>query len=469
MRRRARDVRRAPGMRTLVDLLLRKLGYEIRRIEREPPAAAPPVALTGIDFGAALADFPASVRQVARPRASAAQLIVEGWRSIAHSYAVVNQWQLIAMAGRDDVAVRMIDIPFHRRSWKAQDGLFDPEAQAILDRIEPADPDDDADVTLRIFFPYDFEPSRSRLTAVFGTCEAQGILRRQFADFRAFDRLQRRPPPEEVRAVTPSTWSAEGFYRAGFRPEQVLVVPHGVDVATFQPRPQLRPAARKAIGAAEHEFVFLSLGAMTGNKGIDLLLRAFGQVLRRHPAALLVLKGLDSVYASKTFFAKSLERVDPAERGRVLARTRYFGGALSFREMAVLYQAADAYVSTLPRGRVQHPRSRGGRVRASRHLHGRRRDRRFRQRFIRSPDRSEETPAPRRRRPGGGAARAPARSPRRADDRGGRRCRLAGAGSGRGALPCRCRVHLGPCCRPPGPRPYWLEPAVANWRAVTLS
>jgi glycosyltransferase involved in cell wall biosynthesis len=334
-------------MRTLVALLLHRLGYEIRRIEREPPAAAPPVAPAEavLHFDTALADFPTSLRQVATPRASAAQLIVEGWRSIPHSYAVVNQWQLISMATRDDVAVRMVDIPFQRRSWKAQDGLFDPEAQAILDRVERADPEDAADVTLRIFFPYDFEPSRSRLTAVFGTCEAQGILRRQLADFRAFDRLKRRPPPQEVRAVTPSTWSAEGFYRAGFRPEQVLVVPHGVDVATFQPHPQLRPAARKAIGAAEHEFVFLSLGAMSGNKGIDLLLRAFGQVLRRHPAALLVLKGLDSVYASKTFLAKSLERVDAAERERVLARTRYFGGALSFREMAVLYQAADAYVS----------------------------------------------------------------------------------------------------------------------------
>jgi glycosyltransferase involved in cell wall biosynthesis len=334
-------------MRTLVASLLHRFGYEVRRIERELPAAAPTVAPAGavLEFGAALADFPASVRHVATPQASAAQFIVEGWRSIAHSYAVVNQWQLIAMARRGDVSVRMVDIPFHRRSWKAHDGLFDPEAQAILDRVERADSDDAADVTLRIFFPYDFEPSRSRLTAVFGTCEAQGILRRQLADFRAFDRLKRRPPPEEVRAVTPSTWSAEGYYRAGFRPGQVLVVPHGVDVATFQPRPQLRPAAREAIGAAEHEFVFLSLGAMTGNKGIDLLLRAFAEVLRRHPAALLVLKGLDSVYESKTFLAKSLDRVAPAEREQALARTRYFGRALSFREMAVLYQAADAYVS----------------------------------------------------------------------------------------------------------------------------
>jgi len=334
-------------MRSLVTSLFHRLGYEIRRIERAPLAVAPPIVPTdaALDFGAALAHFPASARQVATSLASTTQLIIEGWRSIPHSYAVVNQWQLIAMAKRDDVAARMVDIPFHRRSWKEQPGLFDPEAQAILDRVERAHPDDAADVTLRIFFPYDFEPSGSRVTAVFGTCEAQGILRRQLADFRAFDRLKRKPPPEEVRAVTPSTWSAEGFYRAGFRPEQVLVVPHGVDVATFQPRPQFRPAAREALGAAEHEFVFLSVGAMTGNKGIDLLLRAFAEVLQRHPAALLVLKGLDSVYDSKMFLAKSLGSLDASGRERVLARTRYFGGALSFREMAVLYQAADAYVS----------------------------------------------------------------------------------------------------------------------------
>jgi hypothetical protein len=45
----------------------------------------------------------------------------------------------------------------------------------------------------------------------------------------------------------------------------------------------------------------VNLGAMTGSKGIDLLLRAFAEVLRRHPAALLVLKGLDPIYESKTF------------------------------------------------------------------------------------------------------------------------------------------------------------------------
>src|SRR5260370_33841459 len=100
-------------------------------------------------------------------------LIVEGWRFVAHSYAMVNQWQLLALLRRPDIAVKVADLPFYRKRWQPQDGLFSPTDEQALRSLEIAGPEEGADVTLRISIPFDFSPSRSERTVVFGTSEAQ--------------------------------------------------------------------------------------------------------------------------------------------------------------------------------------------------------------------------------------------------------------------------------------------------------
>jgi glycosyltransferase involved in cell wall biosynthesis len=271
-------------------------------------------------------------------------LIVEGWRCLPHSYAIVNEWQLLALLRRN-VALKVVDVPFYRRSWQAQTGLFEPQAEQVLRSIERAQPGETADVTLRIFAPFTFAPSRSHVTAVFATLEQQVIQRHQFADSGEYERLRRTPPPAHVKAVTPSRWSAEGFYQAGFTAEQVLVVPHGVDVGTFHPMPEVRRHTRGKLTVSDSEFVFLSVGAMTGNKGVDLLVRAFSEICRRYPHARLVLKGMDQLYRSNALLLKSMETVSAKDRQRVADRMTYLGESLSHRAMAELYQAADVYVS----------------------------------------------------------------------------------------------------------------------------
>ena len=216
-------------------------------------------------------------------------LIVEGWRFIPHSYAIVNQWQLLALSRRS-VQLKVIDAPFFR-PWRTQSGLFDATDEHALRTLPVARLGEIADVTLRIFAPFTFSPATSRLTAVFATLEEQIIRRQQLAGAGEYQRLRRGLPAGDIKAVTPSRWSAEGFYQAGFTSEQVLIVPHGVDVATFHPMPDLRKQIRSGLGIRDSDFAFLNVGAMTGNKGIDLLLRGFAEICRRFPEARLVLKG----------------------------------------------------------------------------------------------------------------------------------------------------------------------------------
>jgi glycosyltransferase involved in cell wall biosynthesis len=272
-------------------------------------------------------------------------LIVEGWRFVPHSYAIVNQWQLLALSRRPDVRLKIVDLPLLSKRWKQETGLFEAPDEECLQKLEIATAQDRADVTLRIAFPFDFSQSRSPLTAVFGTCEHQTIRKDQLPEIEAYERLQKHPPGEDIKAITPSNWSAEGFYNAGFRPEQVIVVPHGVDVETFRPMPELRAPIREKISIPDDSFVFLSVGAMSGNKGMDLLFRAFAEVSRIYPNALLLLKGMDPLYKSRRFLHESMQLLPPADRERIEKRMIYFGNSFHLKKMAQLYQAADAYVS----------------------------------------------------------------------------------------------------------------------------
>ena len=84
---------------------------------------------------------------------------------------------------------------------------------------------------------------------------------------------------------------------------------------------------------------------MTGNKGIDVLFRAFAEVARKHPHTFLVLKGMEPLYKSKTFLLENMKVLSAEERERVEQRLIYFGNSFETKKMARLYQAADVYVA----------------------------------------------------------------------------------------------------------------------------
>jgi len=281
---------------------------------------------------------------VTEPRPST--LIVEGWRFLAHSYAVVNQWQLLALLRRRDVAVKVRDAPLHDKKWQPQHGLYDAQSEQALKSLAIAEPGERADATLRISFPFDFSPSPSRQTAVFATSENQVIRKGQMASAREFEKLQFMPPPPDLKIVTPSLWSAEGFFRAGFARNQVLVVPHGVEPSVFHPMPERREQIRRELRIPERECVFLSVGSMTENKGVDVLLKAFVRVCQTLPQARLILKGMDPLYQSKDRLLGVLQTLAPGEAQLVADRLTYFGRAFPHAQMARLYQAADVYVSS---------------------------------------------------------------------------------------------------------------------------
>lgn len=270
-------------------------------------------------------------------------ILVQGWRGISHSYAMVNQYQLREMAKQPAITLYHDDLPFFR-DWnlKTCNAGFDGESQRLLAAIPPPDgvvPD----VTFRIAFPYRFYGIPSGRLFCFGTAEKQhlppGFI------YQGPEAWQRHAV-ETVDIVTPSHWSKEGFLRYGFPEARVHVVPHGVDPALFRPMPLAeRQAQRRVLGLPEDKFIFLNLGNAAENKGLDILVRAFETVHRRHKDTILLLKDCRALYG---FDAE--EDIDHAMRKYgfdplLLKAIGVIPDNLDLERMRVLYCLADAYVS----------------------------------------------------------------------------------------------------------------------------
>lgn len=272
---------------------------------------------------------------------SSRTLLVEGWRFIPHSYAVVNQFQCLQFLEEPNLNLRHRDVPYYRPTWKPTQGLFDPPAEEKLRGIPAPVEGEKPDAVLRIAFPYDVNPSIARRTVVFGTAELHRVPANYITGGRS---LVDACNSCDALIVTPSNWSRDGFLETGVEPNRVIVVPHGIDASIFHPISASERASRRGENARDC-FIFLTLGAMTGNKRLDALLKAFAVVAQKHPNVRLLMKGLGALYPSRELLKSQTKTLSSSEINLIQPRMKYLEDTLSFQDMAKLYQLADAYVS----------------------------------------------------------------------------------------------------------------------------
>jgi glycosyltransferase involved in cell wall biosynthesis len=266
-------------------------------------------------------------------------LLVEGWRGIHQSFALVNESQLTHLAATNGLRVFHRDMPLLEPTW-AQAQV--PVEQQFGGRIRTFDASSPAtfDAVYRADFPFRLHAGPSGRVFVFGTSEMRmfppGYL--VYEDGGIAD---------SVEIVAPSEWSRTGFLEAGFDPGRVHVVPHGVEPIDFwHPDPEEKRALRARFGLPQDAFVFLNIGAMTPNKGIARLLVAFGRMKPARPEALLFLKGAEFLYGGQMEQSvHEARRNDEQATDAALRSLVYLGKDLSREDLAALYRAADAYVS----------------------------------------------------------------------------------------------------------------------------
>ena len=272
-------------------------------------------------------------------------LRVEGWRGINHSYAIVNQWQLLELCKRP-VDLCHVDRPFFNAGWNpGRNGSgFDEAQQRLIAGIRSPRPGERADIAYRITFPFDLSSCDAGRLFIFGTAEYQhtdrmfagGDVRQAIAD-------------ERLSIVTPSHWSKVGFVNTGFDPARVHVVAHGIDPATFRPIDRKRrKTMRNLMRVRNDDFVLLSVGAMTENKGIDLLLTAFARLRQKHRHLKLVLKDQSNLYgltADTILAALGSSAQASLFTEDVVASIIFVSHNLSVADLAALYGSVDCYVS----------------------------------------------------------------------------------------------------------------------------
>jgi hypothetical protein len=224
------------------------------------------------------------------------RVLIEGWRSIHHSYALVAQSHCLCLLQHDDVDLRFRDLPFYSEAWKQTSGIFAPDQERALAGLAAPDPAfaPEATLTLRPESP-DFGAPRSGRKFAFGTAEYRILTEENRHGLKSAAEVA-----DTVDVVTPSRWTALAFERFGMPAQRIHVVPHGIDPAVLRPDAESRIAVRKSMGLEDH-FVYLSVGAMTWNKGLDVLLTAFARVVETEPGARLLLKGADGLYPSRDF------------------------------------------------------------------------------------------------------------------------------------------------------------------------
>lgn len=271
-------------------------------------------------------------------------LLVQGWTGINHSYAMVNQYQLLALLNEPDLAVYKQEMPLFDTRWtKDKNGAgFSDSEQAALAAI-PVFGGEALACVYKIHSPI-------RLAAVTGTPEINFLVTELGLDERNFD------GHSDISAyvgsggliATPSQWSKERIVDYGFPADSVYVVPHGVDTNKFTPfSAEQRQQAREALGYTPDDIVFLNVGAPIWNKGLDVILQAFFTVRQTHKKVRLLIKdqqalyGLSSVAMIQNLAASGAITIDneSVESIRVLPQT------VSIEQLRTLYNVADFYLS----------------------------------------------------------------------------------------------------------------------------
>jgi len=77
----------------------------------------------------------------------------------------------------------------------------------------------------------------------------------------------------------------------GFPRGAAEVIPYGVDVEAFSPRPDRRQLWRDKLGVPDDGVLLLSVGRMVSKKGYQVLLPTLPELLERHPKLHIVLAG----------------------------------------------------------------------------------------------------------------------------------------------------------------------------------
>ncbi|WP_440915221.1 glycosyltransferase family 4 protein [Candidatus Pelagibacter sp.] len=276
-------------------------------------------------------------------------ILIEGWRGINHSFSLVNQWQIIEFAKTCNLFFK--DVPFVSDGWNVKTNYsgFKKELLELVENIPYPEKSQSLDITYRLSFPFDFNADfSSKILVVFATCEYKFLNKQNYIN----------GIPEILNdnkkffIHTPTNWCKEGLLKAGFKEDQIIVEPHGVNKEAFNTIfSEEAINIRKKYNIRNDSFVLTNIGAMTKNKGVEILIAAYGVLKKKIKNLQLILKDQSNLYGIKgeNIFEKvrnsSFNKKYKIINEKMMSDITIVSQNLDLNDLKNLYQITDCYVS----------------------------------------------------------------------------------------------------------------------------
>jgi len=269
------------------------------------------------------------------------KLLIEGWFDIPHSYAIVNCFQIYALKKKfPDLALFKKETVLFKKEWENKRAVIFPKRyQDVLESI-PVHNGEKVDVIYRISFPYNISPpSQDVPVVVFFTSEFRVLSKGYFTGGES---------SLGFHFVTPSEWNVLGLNY--FPDAKCTVITHGVDPGLLY-SDDTRESTRAFYGVKPDETLLMSIGSMTENKGVSLVLEALSILVKSGKKYKLLLKGTCDLYNSKEFVQGYFDKL--VKQGK-LTQTQvvylydcvlFVKDTLTFDLMRVLFNACDIYMA----------------------------------------------------------------------------------------------------------------------------
>ena len=267
-------------------------------------------------------------------------LRVEGWLNISHSYALVNQFQLLAMLKNNLATVQHYDMPFIMSHWGSGQNSagFNTEDQSMMSDLNHSL---QTNGIYRIFAPLGLVADTKLPTLTFAVTEF-GLDNEKYPMGFANEYVRM-----GGKIHTPSQWSKSRLLANSIPAESIHVIPHAADPDYFfKLNAEDIEVNRTNLGYEDSDILILNVGTHHWNKGLDVLIKAFATARQTNDRLKLVLKDQRSTYLMNSeSYVHQILKENNFDSEELLSSIKLISGHLNLLQLNNLYNMADAYVT----------------------------------------------------------------------------------------------------------------------------
>jgi hypothetical protein len=247
------------------------------------------------------------------------KVLFQSWHQVQHSYGIVMCFILFHLHKnyKDEIDIYIEEMPYFNNKWNdTKKNIYNDSYNKVLTTFKVYN-NEPIDLIWRQTFPYNITIINPNIPMiVFYTSEFSKLDPSYFNidnvkmldDMTIKDYLENN---KQISFTTPSKWSSKGLIDYSDRD---YIITHGVDCNIFYKKNEnnTRNQIRKKYNVSDSDILLINIGAMTGNKGILLILQAMHHlinVLEKYEYKLL-LKGSNDLYTSREFLENYLNQLE---------------------------------------------------------------------------------------------------------------------------------------------------------------